>query len=140
MVVMVIIDFSSEQFLTLSATVTENMKIFLVIAVLCLTILGQAGGAPGQHLQTEDGGDNSEGGDEMPAVGARGMMTGGKHGKYPGKYGGKPGHGKPGKYGMPAVGARGMMTGGKHGKYPGKYGGKPGHVKPGKYGMPAVGA
>merc|ERR1712215_417308 len=115
----VIIDFSSEQFLTLSATVTENMKIFLVTVVLCLTILGQAGGAPGQHLQTEDGGDSSEGGDEMPAVEARGMMTGGKHGKYPGKYG------KPGKYGMPAVGARGMMTGGKHGKYPGKYG-KPG--------------
>merc|ERR1712215_513522 len=57
-------------------TVTENMKIFLVTVVLCLTILGQAGGAPGQHLliETEDGADSSEGGDEMPAVGAGWMM------------------------------------------------------------------
>ena len=48
------------------------MKIFLVTVVLCLTILGQAVGAPGQHLliETEDGADSSEGGDEMPAVGA----------------------------------------------------------------------
>merc|ERR1712105_74057 len=61
--------------------VTENMKIFLVTVLLSLTILGQARGAPGQHLliETEDGGDSSEGGDERPAVGA-GMMMG-HHGR-----------------------------------------------------------
>merc|ERR1711862_272983 len=39
-------------------TVTKNMKIFLVAAVLCLTILAQAWGAPGQHylVETEDDG------------------------------------------------------------------------------------
>ena len=36
------------------------MKIFLVAAVLCLTILAQSWGTPGQHflIETEDAGDN----------------------------------------------------------------------------------
>ena len=40
------------------------MKIFLVAAVLCLTILAQAWGAPGQHylIETEDGEDDNDGG------------------------------------------------------------------------------
>ena len=40
------------------------MKIFLVAAALCLTILAQAWGAPGQHylVETEDGEDDNDGG------------------------------------------------------------------------------
>ena len=59
--------------MTPSATVTKNMKIFLVAAVLCLTILAQAWGAPGQHflLETEDAGDEyEEKGAVLPATGA----------------------------------------------------------------------
>ena len=38
------------------------MRIFLVAAVLCLTILAQAWGAPGQHflIETEDAGKNKD--------------------------------------------------------------------------------
>ena len=48
------------------------MKIFLVAAVLCLTILAQAWGAPGQHylIETEDGGDNLEDDTVLPQIGA----------------------------------------------------------------------
>merc|ERR1712105_12823 len=59
-------------------TVTENMKIFLVTVLLCLTILAQAWGAPGQHLliETEDGDDSYEEGEDKPAVGAGGIRRG----------------------------------------------------------------
>ena len=58
--------------LTPSATVTKNMRIFLVAAVLSLTILAQAWGAPGQHylIETEDGGDNLEDDTVLPQIGA----------------------------------------------------------------------
>merc|ERR1712055_239567 len=80
-------------------TVTKNMKIFLVTVVLSLTILGQAWGAPGQHLliETEDGEDSSDsyeegdvipdvgaGSDEIPAVGAGGIRRGPRRGWWGG--------------------------------------------------------
>ena len=48
--------------LTPSATITKTMRIFLVAAVLSLTILAQAWGAPGQHylIETEDAGNNKD--------------------------------------------------------------------------------
>merc|ERR1712055_98031 len=84
-------------------TVTKNMKIFLVTVVLSLTILGQAWGAPGQHLlieteDGEDGGDSSDsyeeedvipdvgaGSDEIPEVGAGGIRRGPRRGWWGGQ-------------------------------------------------------